>query len=431
MLASDQVQAVKEIKNWWNSSKAFYTLNGSAGVGKSFVVDSLLKELPRVAPVLLAPTHKALRQLREKTKGDYEYRTVANALGIRPVDEGKELTFEHIKLPGFWDDVNLAIVDEAGMLDDFHIELFKSIGTKILYVGHKSQLPPVRLNRSIFDTCISPVFEQGYGESNLFIPKRNKGRLWEFNNSLEAKIYDDKLPISGEYDVTESKLKDYVNSSENSFKAGLTKIALWTNDGVDKYNRKIRELLFKGDAKLKYVKDDLIILTNTIISFDGMEYLNDREILKFAKIGKDIYTDTDGRVISCEKVKVNLNKSLSVSCLKIVVTTTLEGKLVFYELCYKEDYKKIADFYEHKAWSFISKEAKDKAYKERATILKCFASTKPFYAATSHRLQGSSISNIIAIASNINLNSNRVERSKCMYVACSRASENLLIYRGI
>ena len=191
LLVEDQRQAVKEIKKWWNSEKNAYVLNGRAGTGKTFVIDSILKDIPSAVPLLLAPTHKALRQLREKSYGSYRYMTVAASLGIRPIDEGKELRFEHIMLPPLWDDINLCIVDEVSMLDDFHLELFESIGIKILYVGHKSQLGPIKPSKSMFDSCTSPVFERNYGESNLYIPKRNTGNLWEFNNLVESKIYDD------------------------------------------------------------------------------------------------------------------------------------------------------------------------------------------------------------------------------------------------
>jgi hypothetical protein len=433
-LAEDQLQAIKDIKTWWSSSKAYHILDGSAGVGKSFTVETVVKQLPRAIPILLAPTHKALRQLKEKTKGDYTFRTVASSLGIRPIDEGKDLKFEHTTIPTIWDNVNLAIIDECGLLDTYHIELFKTLNTKILYVGHKSQLPPVKRNRSMFDPCISPVFSQGYTESNLWIPKRNTGTLWEFNEQLEKKIYDSKLIIDTTHDISRSGFNTLLPTQIYNFISGDTKIALWTNAGVDRYNSKIRELIhptFSKGTIPKYLPDDLVISTNSCTLIDGLEHLNDNSIIRSANSGEDIYTDTDGRVISCKVVTVNLCPALHVECYKIVMESSIEGEIVLYELVHHSDYKRIADYYEHKAWGFSSKEARSKAYRERSVLLKCFVVLKHFYASTTHRLQGSSVPNVLVIASDINRNSNIVERAKMFYVACSRCIDNLWIYKGI
>jgi ATP-dependent exoDNAse (exonuclease V) alpha subunit len=431
MLAPDQEQAVREISSWWTSGKAYHILDGGAGTGKTFVVDTILETLPRAVPILLAPTHKAVRQLKAKTKGDYEFRTVASALGIRPVDEGKELRFEQIQLPSIWDSVNIAVVDEVSMLPEYQLDLLRRIGTKILYVGHSSQLPPVALSRSMFDKCISPVFEQGYGVSNLYIPKRNTGKLWDYCNMLEQKIYDDSIKTPMGYDVSARDFKDSITAKLESFHEGDSKIALWTNEGVYKYNTRIRELIHGRDKLPKYLKDDLIITTNTGISFDGMEFLKDKDILRHANQGLDIYTDTDGKLLSVCRVTITLNKNLAVQAYKLRVRTDIEGVITLYELCDSREYTRIADYYEHIAWEKHDKKSRDKAYAERATILKCFFQIKHFYASTAHRLQGSSIKNVITIASDIGKNSNRVEKNKLMYVACSRASETLSVYRGL
>jgi len=430
MLAEDQIKAVKDIKQWWDSSKAFYILNGGAGYGKTYVVDEVLKNLSRAKPILLAPTHKALRQLREKTHNPYDFKTVASALGIRPIDEGKELKFEQVKLPNFWETINLAVIDEAGMLNEYVLDILKQLGIKILYVGHKSQLPPVVRNRSMFDKCISPVFEQGYGQSDLYIPKRNSGELWEFNKILESKIYSENIVVPTTYDISSKDLSIYIKDSLNLFKSNSLKIALWTNDGVTRYNNRVRALLFNNTSH-KYLPEDLIITTNSLVAFNGLEHLNDRQVIRHAKDGVDIYTDTDGEVIKVENVTVKFCNALHIPCYKLTVRTSIEGIITLYEIIYKDDYKKIADHYEHIAWGLRSKEAKDKAYRERSLLLKCFAQVKHFYAATSHRLQGSSVENVITIASDINKNSNRIERAKCMYVACSRASKELFVYKGI
>lgn len=433
MLYPDQEQVTKEIIQWWNGPKQFHILNGPGGVGKSYVIDSVLKQLFRAVPLLLAPTHKALYNLRSKTHGDYEFKTVAAALGIRPVDEGKGLEFKHTVLSPVWGNVNLAVCDEAGMLDEQHLALLCGIGNKILFVGHGSQLPPVKVNRSVHDTCISPVYNRGYSQSELYIPKRNVGDLWNFCNLLERKIYDDSIAVPTTYDIHRNDLAELIEESKDTFYEGKIKIAMWSNESVTKYNLRVRELLF-GKVFEKYLPGDLVITASSCISIDFMEHLTEKGLLDNAlnyKVAKDIYTDTDCRVVHCQQVVVKLNKTLHLQCYKLLLDSTVEGRFNIFELIHKDDYKRIADYYEHIAWSKESKKAKDRAYEQRATILKCFAQVKHFYASTCHRLQGSSIENIIVGVTDIMKNSNRVERAKLDYVATSRAEKNVYRYKGL
>jgi hypothetical protein len=433
MLYPDQIQATKEIVTWWSSCKQFHILNGPGGVGKSHLVDSLLGSLPLAKVLLLAPTHKALYNLRSKTHGEYEFRTVASALGIRPVDEGKGLKFKHVAISPIWGQVNLAVVDEAGMLDEEHLTLLCSIGIKILFVGHGSQLPPVKVNRSVHDKCISPVYLKGYSQSELYIPKRNVGDLWDFCNTVERKIYDISVEIPTKYDIHRNALEELIIESRDSFASGNTKFALWTNDNVTKYNTRVRELIH-GKVFEKYIPGDLVITTATCISIDFMEHLTEKSLLENAvnkNVYKDIYTDTDCVVVHCQQVVVKLNKSLHLQCYKLLLDSKVEGRFNVFELIHRDDYKRIADYYEHIAWGYTTKSAKEKAYERRATILKCFAQVRYFYASTCHRLQGSSIENVIIGVTDIMKNSNRTERCKLDYVATSRAEKNIYRYKGL
>ena len=134
MLNEDQQNSLKFIKRWWKSNKLYCILDGAGGVGKSYLVDRVLQELPNCRPILLAPTNEALKQLRDKVTnaGEYTFKTVHAALGIAPTTHQKDVKFEQVTLPSFWDDFNLAIIDEVSMLDDWIIEILTSIGIKIL-----------------------------------------------------------------------------------------------------------------------------------------------------------------------------------------------------------------------------------------------------------------------------------------------------------
>ena len=127
---------------------------------------------------------------------------------------------------------------------------------------------------------------------------------------------------------------------------------------------------------------------------------------------------------------VKLNQQLHIPVYKIFVNCEGE-ECFFYEPVYVEDHNRIAQYYEHLAWGFKDQQRKKRAYRERNFIRSMFAHVKHFYAATAHRLQGSTIEDIILINSDIERNPCRIERLKCRYVAASRARDNLYFYRGL
>jgi len=436
MLNPDQEKALTFTKAWWFSDHQCMVLDGKGGTGKTHLVETILKTIPNINPIILAPTHEALKQLKEKISGDYLFKTAHSALGIAPIEDEKELKFDQLKLPSLWDSVNLVVFDEASMAHEFIRKLLVSIGIKILFIGHRSQLPPVSAKRKVFDKCVSPVFEQGYPTTTLTIPQRNTGKLWEFNNLLDDAIYEDRnIQPPTWFDIQKKDLGEYVHGKgKDEIFSGTTKIVLWTNNGVDSYNDRIRKVIFGEQAKeRKYLPGDKIILTKPYTFIHSLERHTDSSLKKLIN-NKDsldyFYSNAKAEVLSCEEKIVKLNNVLAIPVYKININC--EGTLAcFYEPIYYADHDRISQFYEHIAWGFKDQARKGRAFRERNLIRSCFAHVKFFYAATAHRLQGSTIDKVIVINSDIEKNPNAIERRKCRYVACSRAKDELMFYRGL
>lgn len=433
MLNPDQEKTLKQIISWWKGSERFFIIDGRGGVGKSYLVNYILQSLTNCSPILLAPTNEALKQLREKTSGNYLFKTIHSSLGIAPTKHERELLFEQVKLPSLWDNINLAIVDESSMLDAWILEILLNIGVNVLFLGHEAQLPPVRKERLINDPCISPVFQKGFRTNTLTIPMRNTGALWDFNNLLEENIYSGNRIIPATFDIKTKELKDYIFfSGKEKIFAGETKMILWSNAGVDSYNMIFRESFYgKEKAKEKYLPGDKIILTAPFTAISNLETHNEFGLKKISSKNdlEIFYSNSKAEVLSSIKVIVKLNNNLAISCYKIHVIS--EGKKTwFYEPENSEDYEKISSHYEHLAWREKNQEKKRKAFMLKHFILSCFARIKHYYAATAHRLQGASIPNAIVINSDISRNPCIVEANKCRYVACSRVSSELMFYRG-
>ena len=436
MLNRDQHRTLSLVQDWWGDTKSpYFIIDGKGGVGKTFLVDEILRQLPRCIPVILTPTNEALKQVKEKVTGDYLYRTVCSALGISPTTHEEDISFEQLTLPSFWDEVNLVVLDESSMVDEVYLHLLISIGIKILFLGHKSQLPPVKLKRPIFDKCISPVFEQGFPVSTLTLPMRNTGALWDYNNILEEKIYDNSRTIPDDFTIKSSEFLGYINSDsgKDAIHKGETKLIGWTNPGIDRTNSVIRNIIF-GDASLhsKYLPSDKIILIKPLCTLEELEKFSDLQLKRLVS-SKDqltsFFSNAKAEVISCKVVTINLNKALSFPCYKVAVIC--EGiETSFYEPVNKEDLAAVSEYYKHIAWNKHNPTDKKKAFKEMHFILSFFASIKHYYAATTYRLQGASVDSVIVLAKDINRCPNIIEKAKHHYVAASRVVNNLMVYKG-
>lgn len=434
MLNSDQLKALSFIKTWYKSRSLVMILDGAGGTGKTFLVDTVLKEL-NVNSLILAPTHEALKQLKDKIKGDYDFRTCHSALGMSPIQGSKGLIFEQRgDLTKKFEGIELLIIDECSQLSKEFVDHFLNLGKKTLYIGHKSQLPDVDPKRGTKDLCISDVFIRDYPTITLTEPMRNIGNLWDFNNKLEEAIYLPSYIIPPTFDIKKIELTRIINEErgKSDLQTGNTKFVCWSNDSVDKYNQLIREVLYGLKAKTnKFLPKDKLILIQPMTVIQNLDYYDSGILLqKNDSKNEELFTNSKAEILYVKHVVVRLKPELHIPCYELIVLCE-EETIAFYVPEEQNALKAIDTFYTRLAWNKSSKKDKEKAFKEKYFILSCFAVVKHFYAATSYRLQGSTINNIVVINSDIAKCPNKVEQAKHRYVACSRAKNNLYFYRGI
>lgn len=430
MLNSDQEKALKEIKSWWTSNQMYHILGGRAGTGKTYLVNEILKTLSGTTPLILAPTNEALYQLQSKISGEFAFKTIHSALGIRPNTDCKDLVFEQINFPTFWatETPNILIIDEASMIDEYMLELLMKLKIPCLFLGHKSQLPPPNSSDKF---CNSPVFRKEWNESELKIPMRNTGELWEFNNYLESLIYKKRPFVNKRFHVSESDTQAFLKSDEGKMQllSGKLKLVFWTNKTVDEVNAAIRRLLFREKAKeTKYYPRDMIIFTEPYFITTDLHKFNEQVFTEKQKEKNPEYfhTNTKGVVIDYSKVVLRAFKPHEFELYK--VTLEINGvHRVIYDFVSESDRVILNRLLERRAYAMRYPEQKAKAFQKKHFILSCFANIKHFYAATAHRLQGASINSVIVGAKDILSNPRYIERHKCLYVACSRAEERLMI----
>lgn len=428
MLNKDQENALSKLKKWWASPEQYMVLNAPAGYGKTFLVDSMLKSIDADV-ILLAPTHEALAQLKEKVEGTKTSMTIHAALGIRPTHKEGSVEFKEGVPHSIWGEVNLAIIDEASMIDINLIRKLYSLGKKILFVGHDAQLPPVTQGKSILTEAVSPIFNEGHPTITLTIPMRNSGELHSYLVRLESFAKDSERDIKGIFDVTKKDMMEYIESDKGKldFLDGKATIIGWQNSTIRTTNTKIRKSIFNTDDK--YIIGDRVLLTsplNVIESFPPSGKI--AAVLKEVNKGESLHTNTPGMVKNVRnRDVVILDKHIR--CKFLIVETAI-GIIPMYE-ANEIDLGELATLLEQRAWSYHNNKDRIKAYGERYSILSCFAKLQHSYCCTAHRVQGRTIDNVIVLVSDIRRNPWLSESKKCWYTAASRASKQLMIYKGL
>lgn len=169
-------------------------LSGGPGTGKTTTINTIIRyfEMEGMDILLAAPTGRAAKRMTETT--GFEARTIHRLLEINgSLDESRGARFERNEENPLEADV--IIIDEMSMVD---IHLFQSlldavsVGTRLVMVGDRNQLPsvgPGQVLQDLIDSgCFSVVvlkkiFRQAQ-ESDIVVNahKINEGKSIEMNN---------------------------------------------------------------------------------------------------------------------------------------------------------------------------------------------------------------------------------------------------------
>ena len=417
-LTKHQQEKFREILNFIKQGETVILLKGSAGVGKTWLVHTLIKELTyTIKPFKImcsAPTHKALAVINSKVKIKLvKFSTVHSALQYRSSinkETGKRVFSSHPndKWPPL-KDIKYWIIDEASMIDTdmlktilFHAKLQE---TTVVFVGDDKQLNPV-------DEEDSPVFYQNYpevelteiirqGEGNPIITlSRNIPEIWKKKSNL--------LGGPEGQDVGYLHTQNLAKIIEELAKVNGTdefKYLAWTNKEVDKINKLVRHRIY-GD------NPDKIELGETII---------------FNAPYKNYTTNETVEVLELEKTTINQQIVLKDQGTKQSISVEFNIYIINKDIKVLND-SSLAIFKKYS--TLTNKNCKDKmlSYVERNYFLSIFADFNYNHALTIHKSQGSTYKTTVLNVRDINFNQKEKEKQRLFYTGVTRASDLLILY---
>lgn len=428
MLTESQEIKMEEVLSLiLTENKKRIVLKGSAGVGKTYLVQEILNVLKargfRGSYYVTAPTHKALSVLRTKVqqKTHIIFKTIHSALGLtRKINEktGEEF-YTPSKFKGFvpFDGGTLCVIDEASMLSTELLTFLENFPRIVmLFIGDEKQLPPV-------NEAVSPIFTQGYPEVELTEIIRQGAGNPIIDLSRDIKLVNGNAPSlvtteSGQYIGylhTKDREKIYQTLAHYNGTDDVKYLA-WTNIEIEAVNRKVRQIIYGA-------KPSKVELGETLV---------------FSKPYGEHYTNEEVRVVSLAVVPFNL---VFPTARTIIKNGELQSGPGSYDIEPITVYRVNSDI-------LVLHEESKRKYNELCRELKnlCIRQTSPWvnyfwfieqlaqitynHAITVHKSQGSTYKKAIISVTNINQNRKFEEKCKLFYTAVTRASELVILYHN-
>jgi hypothetical protein len=395
-----------------------FLLSGSAGTGKSFLVKYLVD--------ITADEYRLIRLINPAaTRYNFQFAATTNkAAGVLTGLNRKEKALTIHKTLGLvvWKNFKtgesklkqsrkaknlnetILVIDEASMINRELLDIIRETtkgmrNCKILYVGDKYQLPPVKEDPcSLFDGLKERHYLTEIQRQALDSPII--GYAHHFREILDdPDLPWPKVPHDGENIIQyssreefEAAIKETFHKAEHSpdLDVANVKALAWTNDTVRGYSQMIRN-------HLGYLDD--FCLGETVQSNHALKHPEGSQMLA----ATDSYWTIDG------------------------ITHAIDDDIEGYQLTlvpHDLEYEPFRIF-QPKSWvqaGRLKKEyAKNKQWPQMFRIEESWADMRPVYAQTVHKSQGSTYDEVFIDVGDLGRNGKWYEVARLMYVAITRA----------
>ena len=264
-LTRDQLSVLEKLKEFFKTKETVFVLKGSAGTGKTTLVQHVIKDLLGVEIIGIAPTHKAKRVLRQRMS-EFGVVTLASFLlkqkkhtmiGAKSFSKGSgpEDTFTK----------GIYIVDEVSMISDADFKalehIAKKYSNKILAIGDPYQIPAI--SQAMVERggilyrrkCIAFSSKYRNAELTEIVRQNKESPILNVARYIRGHICDDFS--------LKSVFPDFIVQKDETYRMFATwnsraKIIAYTNEAVEAHNKAVRAALgFKrpfevGDILMGY-----------------------------------------------------------------------------------------------------------------------------------------------------------------------------------
>lgn len=399
----EQKKAIEDIRKFLRSNEIYYNLIGKGGTGKTTVIAGALEGQRGI--IGMAISHKAVERLSTSIEKCYTY---ASACGLKAINDesGKKIFVlneyaqrQSIKY------ADIIVVDECSMIgkeDVKNIDKLKKPNAKVIYMGDFRQLPPIdgtgkdsatfRIKNS---SSLTIRMRQGEGNPIIELSDTISEQIEseEFNHSV---IYDSlQTVVNSEgkgYHYSDNS--DFIEKFVSDFKENnSTKFICFRVDTVSRYNKKIREAIYKG-VKDVFVPGELIIANESYMIGESMILKNSGEYY-INSIKRGTHKGYDSYLISMEDID------------EVIPVLTDSGKKLW-----QKELKKLSS---------------KNLWKKFWPLKEAFADIDYAYAINTHKSQGSTYRNVYMDFNDILSVTKISDKEKCqsLYVAITRASHTL------
>jgi ATP-dependent exoDNAse (exonuclease V) alpha subunit len=403
-LNEEQSVAFENIKKWvvdpLNKDR-YRVLSGYAGTGKTFMlqhVTEFFRDILKKRVMISAPTNKALKVLYSKIAHE-DFTTIHSFLAIRPIKSGTKLKFKPVyNEKNQISQYDIWIIDECSMVENSLMNFIETSSDKfnkdikILFVGDPAQLPPVS------DGEPSKSFSYS-GDKLLNIVRygdeiAKKAKILRNNK----KNVEPTELINGSNIRFVTNLKELVPYfTEFRFNPNKARFACFTNARVLYWNYLLRNIDYGVQMKDEFSIGDVVMANDTCQSE------NDSIIMQNAQ---------EGKILEIHHYQDYVELKL--------LLDSLREQIVFVRVVKKHHRnaleKKLKEYSDEKDWQSFWK------------LKNYFHDIRHCYALTTHKHQGSTYQNIFLDVNDIYSQYNVKERNQLMYVAMTRATDNVFFY---
>lgn len=399
MLTKSQETAKKEIQKFINDSvNTCMCISGKPGTGKSYFVKEIIPQLIRgkYEYALTATTNKAAAVIGGVTTYSF--------FGLRVTFKEGDYVINDSNLKRIYNTV--IVVDEASMLD---WELFKIITTsvvrcKFIFVGDMNQLPAIKGGINVFEKY--PVVEL----TDVVRQKKEDliNVIDKARNNIKKACIMDKIQESDNIHIL--KTKDEVAEVIKKF-GYKDKILAYTNATVIAYNKWFRELTGRSP---ELQLGDLVVNKTYCSSYVNPSF--------------SMYAEQEGIISDVSEPMV-----LDLTTRQVYEDPVFEdtAEIPFkvrkvYLMDCEYPFLIAEDAGLHR--TLLKATAKEKNWKDHFFLKERISDLRDNMACTVHASQGSTYNNVFIDLRDIKTCRAMSVKTRLIYVALSRAKENIYIY---